>query len=120
MDPRDQRAQRKGRRLRLESAGAAIPRGKAIVGSPTRISADVKHRLEGIAASKGYTNTKLSAFSVTAPPSLGKAFKANGADTKVVVMSSTFEAPDQIVAIRHLVAHIIGDGIAKVTETVSR
>jgi hypothetical protein len=81
----------------------------------------IRDRLRAIAEQKGFSGSKMEVFTVKGPANYRKAVKALGdADEHVVVMSRTIEAPSEIVAIRHLVAHIVGDGITKVSETVSR
>lgn len=121
MENRDVTAQRKARRVALKSLGDTIPRAKAVPGPRGEVGKSIRDRLRAIADQKGFSGSKMEVFTVKGPANYRKAMKALGdADEHVVVMSRTIEAPSEIVAIRHLVAHIVGDGITKVSETVSR
>lgn len=120
LEVRDVTAQRKARRVALAPMGNSISHGKAVPGALSEIDKSVTERIRAIGEQKGYAGSKMAVFSIKGPPSYRLAMKARGAEEHVVVLSRTVEAPPQIIAIRHLVAHIVGDAIAKIAETVSR
>jgi len=117
----DVTAQRKARRVALKSLGDTIPQAKAVPGPRGEVGRAVRARLKAIAEQKGFAGSEIAVFTVKAPPNYRRAMKAFGdADEHVAVISRTVDAPSEIIAIRHLVAHIVGDEITKVSETVSR
>jgi hypothetical protein len=117
---KDARAQRKARRLRLASMGHAIAEGKAVPSGPGNLAEGVKERVRAIARERGYRETKEAVFSIKGSATYRAATKARYVDEHVMVISSKSEANAPRIAIRQLVAHIIGDGIAQLDETVSR
>ena len=98
----------------LEWFDSTVPHG------PAEISQTVKDRVRNLAKERGYEGAKEAVFGVTGPSSYLAAVKDKSIDERVMVISQRQKSPERIIAIRHLVAHIIGDGIASIEEIVSR
>jgi hypothetical protein len=116
----DGSAQRKSRRVTLASIGTSIVDGKAVPAGPGEASERAKEKIRGAAKARGYADAKEAIFAIRGGGDFRTAMKANSVEESVMVISSTFEAPPHIIAIRHLVAHVIGDGAASIEETLSR
>jgi Peptidase family C25 len=116
----DDRAQRKARRVQLASAGLAIADGKAVPAGPGRASKSVMDRVRAVAVSKNYTQPKEALFAVAGRSDFRSMLKAKSVSETVMVVSTKDDAPPKIHAYRHLIAHLIGDGIASIEEIVSR
>lgn len=115
----DATAQRKMRRVTFESRGNSIARGKAVLAGPGEASAAVQERVRTIARERGYRDFREAIFAVRGGSDYLSAAKERAVEENVIVVSDRFEAPSYIVAIRILVAHIIGEGITSIEETVS-
>ena len=119
-DPEDAAAQRKFRRITLAAIGEAIPEGKAVPKGPGKASNEVKGRLRVIAEERGYRDWKEAVIAVKLPTVPGAGGKGMSSRESVIVFSQSSEAPSHISALRHLVAHVIGNGIVSLEEAVSR
>jgi hypothetical protein len=116
----DAAAQRKLRRISLASMGTSISDGKAIPVPRGRLPESVKSRVRAIAGERGYKPQSESIFSVRGNSDYRMAVKEMKLVEHVMMITERLPAPDKIVAIRHLVAHILGESIASLEEAVSR
>jgi Peptidase family C25 len=116
----DWTAQRKMRRATLATLGAAIPSGKAIPSGPGSVDQSVSDRVREIAKTRGFVDPSEAVLAVKWPADYHGPAKLRSDSENVVVLSERFGATDQVVSIRHLVAYIVGDGIASISETMSR
>jgi len=124
-DVEDAKAERKLRRISLTSTGNSISDGKAIPVRDGDLSEAVKTRVRAIARDRGYNPQAEVIFSVRGNADYRRAMKEL-ADKKtalverVMVLTERRSAPPNVIDIRHVVAHIVGEGIASIEESVSR
>jgi hypothetical protein len=116
----DGTAQRKARRVELASFGLAIADAKAIPAGPGEASETVKDRVRAIAASKNYKEPKEVLFAIRGGADFKTMLKAKSVSETVMIVSAKEDAPPYINAYKHLIAHLIGDGISSIEEIVSR
>jgi hypothetical protein len=113
-------AQRKLRRLSLASMGTSISDGKATPVPNGDLSEALKSRVRAIAGERGYKPQNEAVFSVRGNSDYRKAVKELTLVERVMMVTEHTSVPDKIVGIRHLIAHIVGDGIASIEECESR
>jgi hypothetical protein len=116
----DATAQRKERRVRLASAGLAVADGKAVPVGPGQTSEAVKDRVRAVAASKNYRQPREALFAVSGGSDFRSMMKAKSVSESVMIVSTKDDTPPHINGYRHLIAHIIGEGISSIEEIVSR
>ena len=121
-EPVDSAAQVKSRRVALASAALAIASGKAVCSAPGKASAAAKDKVRAIATSRNYPEQKETLIGVTG---LRRGFQAHGQSEESHGIRSTaattkMPSPAHIQNYKHLIAHIVDDGIAAVREIVSR
>jgi hypothetical protein len=121
-EPADAAAQRKARRVSLAGIGASIADGKAVPTGPADIDTGVKDRIRAIARDRGYDEgqSKEVVLAVRGSADYRAAMKQQSVEERVMIVSEREKAPPHIIAIRHLIAHIIGEGIASIEECKSR
>ena len=115
----DVTAQRKARRVLLASMGSTIADGKAVPTSSGTVPESVRRRVRSIARKRGFEDAEETVFSLRGSKVYRAAMQGKYPDEQVMVISSKIEAKAGRVAFRHLVAHIVGNGIARLEETVS-
>lgn len=76
--------------------------------------------MRAIAASKNYRLPKEVLFAVSGGSDFKFMLKAKSVSETVMIVSTKDDAPPHIPAYRHLIAHLIGDGISSIEEIVSR
>jgi hypothetical protein len=118
--PADEVSQRKARRVVLASAGLSIAGAKAVPQKKGKVPPAVRARVLAIAKERGLGDGTPTMLGVRAAPNYAAASKARALKESVMVVSKRKDAPNGIVVVRHLVAHIVDKGIASVVEVVSR
>lgn len=113
-------AQRKVRRVMLASIGASIIDAKAVLAGPGQASERAKQKIRAAATQRGYKNPKETIFATSGGSNFLKAADASAVKISVMVLTERQEAPPNVIAVRHLIAHIVDDGVVSVEETVSR
>jgi Peptidase family C25 len=116
----DASAQRKARRIRLASIGLAITDAKAVPAGPGSASETVKNRVRTIAAGRNFGKPRESVFAVSGGPNFISMAKARDVSETVMVITTKEDSPPHIQLYRHIIAHLIGDGIAALEEIMSR
>ena len=119
-EPVDSAAQVKSRRVALASAALAIASGKAVCSGPGKASAAAKDKVRAIATSRNYPEQKETLIGVTGGADFKRMAKAKKATESVMVVTTKMPSPAHIQNYKHLIAHIVDDGIAAVREIVSR
>ena len=90
---------------------------------PGTASEVAKDKVRAIAKSRNFKDAKEGVFAIRGGTDFNAAVKAHKLDEThetVMIISTKDKAPPHIPAYRHLIAHIVGDGISYVNEVVSR
>jgi hypothetical protein len=120
----DARSGRELRRVSLKSEGMAVASAATYLGRPARSAGAAMDRIKAIAKERGFSG-QVSLFNVNGGPSFRLAAKSMGRKQQVAVACKTEEHQDSKSGAKHIlvrvvVAHILGDGIVAVDESVSR
>jgi len=122
--PADESSGRKSRRITLKSEGEAVAQAATFIGKQVRGTSPAKARLQDMAKQRGFSS-ELAMFQVDGGPSFRRAAKAFGRKQHVAIACDRQEHPDtksgaKHIVVRVLVAHMLGDNIVSIDESVSR
>jgi hypothetical protein len=120
----DDRSGRRLRRVSLKSEGMAVASAATYLGRPVHSTGAAKDRIQAIAKQRGFSG-EVSLFNVDGGSAFRRAAKSLDGKQQVAVVCETEEHRDsqsgaEHTLVRVLVAHILGDGIVAVGESVSR
>ena len=116
----DSSAQVKSRRIALANESLAVAGGKAVCSGEGEASEAAKTKVRAIAAARHYDEPKETLLGVTGGADFKRLSKAKDVTQTVMIISTKMPAPPHIIAYKHLIAHLIDDGVASIREIVSR
>ncbi|MET4315703.1 C25 family cysteine peptidase [Bradyrhizobium sp. RT4b] len=120
----DASSARKSRRMALKSEGSAVASAATFLGRQVRTTDAVKARVEAVAKQRGFSGS-VELFNVDGGATFRRVAKSAGRQPRIAVTTQLEVHVDGISGSKHtlvrvLVAHILGDGIVSLDESVSR